>query len=117
MIPENNCLFCHIAEKKVPSQILYEDGELVAFKDTHPKAPVHLLIIPKKHLEDHLQLNEQDSGWVGRAHLLANRLAKDQSIDAEGFRLVINCREKAGQTVNHLHMHVLGGRSFSWPPG
>lgn len=117
MIPEKHCLFCRIANKEVASAILYEDADLVAFKDINPKAPVHLLIIPKKHLDDHLQLHEEDSVWLGQAHLLANRLARDLRIDGDGFRLVVNCREGAGQTVDHLHMHLLGGRAFSWPPG
>ena len=89
----------------------------MAIEDVNPQAPVHLLIIPKKHLEDHLGLSEADSAWMARAHLLANRLAKERKIDEEGFRLVINCRQRGGQTVNHLHMHVMGGRDFHWPPG
>jgi histidine triad (HIT) family protein len=116
MIPQKTCLFCRIAKKEIASTILYEDEDLVAFKDVSPKAPVHFLIIPKEHLEDHLQLHEKDSGWIGRTHLLANQLAKDLRID-DGFRLVVNCRQRAGQSVDHLHMHVMGGRDFSWPPG
>ena len=111
-----NCIFCGIAGKRLAANLIYEDGELVAFKDISPKAPVHFLIVPRKHIDDHLALDETDCGWLGRAHLVANQLAKELGIE-DGFRVVLNCREKAGQTVGHLHMHVMGGRNFTWPPG
>lgn len=97
--------------------MIHEDDELVAFKDINPQAPVHFLIVPKKHFNDHFNLEEKDSALIGRAHLLANKLAKEMNLGNDGFRLVINCKERAGQTVNHLHVHVLGGRDFHWPPG
>jgi len=111
-----SCLFCRIVKKEIPSAIVYEDAEWVAFKDIHPQAPVHVLIVPKKHFDDHLALKDEDRNWIGGWHALASRLAKDLKIE-DGFRLVVNCKERAGQTVNHLHMHLMGGRDFSWPPG
>jgi histidine triad (HIT) family protein len=113
---QDSCIFCGISKKEIPSTMLYEDHDLVAFRDIHPKAPVHFLVVPKKHVEDHLSLDKEDCHWIGKAHLVANQLAKDLNI-ADGFRIVINCKEKAGQTVEHFHMHVMGGRIFSWPPG
>lgn len=111
------CLFCRIVNKEVPSAIVYEDKEFVAFKDAFPKAPIHVLIVPRNHLEQHLALKESDVQWLGKIHLLANRLAREEKVDQEGFRLIINCGQNGGQTVNHLHMHLMGGRNFTWPPG
>ncbi|MCL4513490.1 MAG: histidine triad nucleotide-binding protein [Candidatus Eremiobacteraeota bacterium] len=116
MTDGNSCVFCKIAKKEIQSDILYEDAELAAFRDVNPKAPVHVLVVPKKHLSDHYALEEKDARWVGNAHLLVNRLAKDLEIE-DGFRVVINCGEKAGQTVPHFHIHLMGGRDFHWPPG
>lgn len=113
----DNCLFCKIANKELNSQIVYEDDLAVAFKDIHPKAPTHILVVPKKHLPTHLDLTEEDNTLIGHVHLVINKIAKESGLDQDGFRVVINCKEPAGQTVFHLHFHLMGGRIFNWPPG
>jgi histidine triad (HIT) family protein len=116
MASVSTCVFCKIAQKEVQSDVLYEDTDLVAFRDVNPKAPVHILVVPKEHLSDHCALKEKDARWLGNAHILVNHLVKELQIE-DGFRLVINCGEKAGQTVPHFHIHLMGGRDFRWPPG
>jgi histidine triad (HIT) family protein len=113
----SECLFCRIVEEKIKGQIVYRDDSIVAFKDINPKAPVHILIIPVKHISTLLDLQEEDKKLVGEIFSVANRLAKDQGISKDGFRVVANCGPAAGQTVFHIHFHLLGGRSLSWPPG
>jgi histidine triad (HIT) family protein len=109
-----SCIFCDIISKKLKAQIIYEDDEFLAFEDTHPQAPVHFLVIPKAHIETILVANEQT---LGRLLTIAAQEAKNKGLEADGFRTVINCNRHGGQTVYHLHVHVLGGRWFSWPPG
>ena len=106
-----DCIFCQIVDGKIPSEILYQDGEVVAFRDINPLAPVHLLIIPKSHIPSLAHINES----TNIAHMVdvANKLAKEQDILEAGYRLVINCGRDAGQVVPHLHMHLLGGRRLS----
>ena len=113
----SDCLFCKIAAKEIPAQVAFEDAELLAFHDIRPMAPVHLQIIPKKHIARVSDLTEQTSGVVGRLVLAANRLAAEMGVAQPGYRLVINCNPAAGQSVYHLHLHLLGGRPMSWPPG
>jgi histidine triad (HIT) family protein len=109
-------IFLKIANKQIPAKIIYEDDQCVAFHDINAQAPVHVLIIPRKEIATHDQINAADEPLLGHLHVVAKKLA-DQLKLQDGYRLVINCREGAGQTVPHLHMHLLGGRDFRWPPG
>jgi histidine triad (HIT) family protein len=113
----SDCLFCGIVEGKIKGEIVYRDNSIVAFKDINPKAPVHILIVPTKHITTLLDLQEEDKEIVGEIFAVANRLAEQQGISKSGFRVVANCGAGAGQTVFHIHFHLLGGRSLSWPPG
>lgn len=110
-------IFSKIINKEIPSDIVYEDEAVLAFKDINPKAPVHILIIPKKPLVDIGDLKEEDQELVGRCLLVAGQIARDFGIAEGGYRVVTNKGANAGQTVFHLHFHLLGGRDFSWPPG
>jgi histidine triad (HIT) family protein len=113
----SGCIFCRIASHQAAARILFEDGECLAFEDLHPKAPVHVLVIPKKHIAG---LNADLGGeepLLGRLLAAAARVAKEKGIDATGFRTVINTNAEAGQTIFHLHLHVMGGRAMKWPPG
>ncbi len=112
-----DCVFCKIAEKKLPSKLVYEDEFAVAFEDLNPQAPVHVLVIPRKHIPTSLDLKEEDNAIVGRLFQVANRIARQKGIAERGFRIVMNCNAEAGQTVFHLHIHLLGGRAMHWPPG
>jgi histidine triad (HIT) family protein len=109
-------LFLKIVERKIPADIVYEDDRSLAFRDINPQAPVHVLIIPKKVIPTHADLTDADKELVGHLHLVATQLAKQFGLDV-GYRLVLNCKEGAGQTVPHLHLHLLGGRPMRWPPG
>lgn len=111
------CIFCRIAKKKLPSKILFEDELSIAFEDINPQAPVHVLIIPKKHISTVLELKKEDRELVGHLFLVANIVAAEKGIAERGFRLVLNCNREAGQTVFHIHLHLLGGRPMHWPPG
>ncbi len=111
------CIFCRIAEKRSSARIVYEDEHALAFEDINPQAPVHLLIIPRRHISTNLELTEEDNRLVGHLLQVANRVAAEKGIAGRGFRLVINCNPEAGQTVYHLHLHLLGGRTMHWPPG
>ncbi|HEV3256772.1 MAG TPA: histidine triad nucleotide-binding protein [Gemmataceae bacterium] len=114
MLQDN--LFQKIIDRQIPADIVYEDDRSLAFRDVRPQAPVHVLIIPKKVIPTHADVGESDRDLLGHLHLVAARLAKELRLDA-GYRLVVNCKEQAGQTVPHLHMHLLGGRAMGWPPG
>ncbi|MFO0864132.1 MAG: histidine triad nucleotide-binding protein [Gemmataceae bacterium] len=114
MLSDN--IFLKILDKTIPAKIAYEDDQVVAFHDVNPQAPTHVLIIPRKVIPTHADLTESDRAIVGHLHWVATKLAKDLGLD-DGYRLVLNCKEKGGQTVPHLHMHLLGGRYFAWPPG
>ncbi len=114
MLQDN--IFQKIIDKQIPAKIIHEDDRCLAFHDVNPQAPVHVLIIPRKVIPTHGDLQAEDRDLLGHLHLVAAKLARELKIE-EGYRLVINCKEKAGQTVPHLHLHLLGGRSFSWPPG
>jgi histidine triad (HIT) family protein len=109
-------IFQKIIERKIPADIVYEDDRCLAFRDVNPQAPVHVLIIPKKVIPTHADLTDADKELVGHLHLVAAKLAEQLGI-ADGYRLVLNCKEGAGQTVPHLHLHLLGGRPMRWPPG
>ena len=108
-----DCIFCQIASGKIPSDTVYQDQEIVAFRDINPKAPVHILIIPKKHIASLDQLSQSDTALVGRMVAVASRLAKGEGVAEKGYRLAINCGKEGGQLVPHLHMHLLGGRQLS----
>ncbi len=112
-----NCIFCKIIEKKIPSRIVYEDELATAFEDANPQAPVHTLIVPRKHIHDIHSMTEADKDLVGHLFLVAKKIAGDKGLDAKGYRMVINNGAGAGQSVFHIHLHLLSGRRFSWPPG
>ncbi|MBN1354138.1 MAG: histidine triad nucleotide-binding protein [Candidatus Omnitrophica bacterium] len=113
----NDCLFCNIIDGKIGAKIVYSDKNILAFEDIKPQAPVHLLIITKKHIERVSEARKDDAILMGELCLVAAKLAREKGIESSGYRLVINCNKDAGQIVFHLHMHLLGGRSFNWPPG
>jgi len=108
-----NCIFCQIVAGKIPSEILYQDEKVIAFRDINPQAPIHLVIIPKRHIPSLTHLSEEDSPLIGHMVNAANQLAKKEGIAESGYRLVINCGKQGGQLVPHLHMHLLGGRRLS----
>ena len=113
----SDCIFCKIVAKEIPAKMVYEDDQTIALQDIHPQAPVHLQIIPKQHIARVSELTAQTVPLVGELVLVANRLAKELGILEPGYRLVINCNPGAGQSVYHLHLHLLGGRPMRWPPG
>jgi len=116
MKEERNCIFCDIVKRKVPAKIVYEEDKIIAFEDINPQAPVHILLIPKKHISSANEIASDDVSLIGRIFFVAKKIAKDKNI-TDGFRIVVNSGEKAGQTIYHLHFHLLGGRKFRWPPG
>ncbi len=114
---DNNCLFCKIAKKEIPAKIVFENDSVIAFEDLKPQAPVHVLIIPKTHIAKTSDLNKQDTLLAGELILTAKILADQKGIDRSGYRIALNSGQDAGQEVPHLHLHLLGGRKFGWPPG
>lgn len=110
-------IFSKIINKEIPAEIIYEDDELLAFNDINPQAPVHILIIPKKEIKTLNDIQIEDKDILGKMILLARDLAKKYNIDESGYRTVFNCNDDGGQTVFHIHLHLIGGRSLSWPPG
>ena len=111
------CLFCRVIDRKSPAKIVYEDERTVAIQDIHPQAPVHLLVLPRKHLASLGEAVAEDETLLGHLFLVAAQLARERGLDSKGYRAVINNGVWAGQSVFHLHVHVLGGRAFHWPPG
>lgn len=111
------CLFCRIVSGEVPSKKVHEDDSVVAFEDINPQAPVHILVIPRQHIPTLNDLAPEHDALVGRLHRVAAQLAKERQIASDGYRVVMNCNAEAGQTVFHIHLHLLGGRSMTWPPG
>jgi histidine triad (HIT) family protein len=111
-----DCLFCKIGEKKIPSKIVYEDPDIFAFEDISPQAPTHILLCPKKHLASLDDATSEDCAVIGKLNLIAAKIAKERNLQA-GYRTVFNNGSGAGQSVFHLHLHLLGGRQFRWPPG
>lgn len=112
-----DCIFCKIVRKEIPSNITYEDEFAIAFEDLNPQAPLHVLIIPRKHISTNLDLTPDDNHLVGHLYQVANSIAIQKGVSEKGFRLVMNCNREAGQTVFHIHLHLLGGRNMGWPPG
>lgn len=113
----DNCPFCRIASGKIASEIVYEDDTVVAFNDVNPKAPVHILVIPREHIATLNDLDDSHIDLVGRLYLAARDIAREQGFADVGYRTVINCNRQAGQSVFHLHLHLLAGRLMGWPPG
>jgi histidine triad (HIT) family protein len=113
----SNCLFCKILAGDIPADIVYESETAIAFRDINPHAPTHVLIIPRKHIATINEIAEEDQALIGSLYSAAREIAAAQGIAEDGFRTVMNCNEGAGQTVFHIHLHLLGGRAFSWPPG
>lgn len=109
-------IFKKIIDGEIKADIVYQDDQCVAFRDIGPQAPTHILIIPRKVIRTHDDITEADAPLLGHLHVVAQKLARDLGLD-DGYRLVINCKERASQSVPHLHMHLLGGRDFTWPPG
>jgi histidine triad (HIT) family protein len=110
-----DCLFCRIAAGEIPAQKLYEDEDAIAFQDIQPQAPVHVVLIPRKHIASLAHLSPGDERLIGHMHVVAKKLAEEKGLD--GFRTVVNTGNDGGQTIHHLHMHLLGGRPMHWPPG
>lgn len=110
-----DCIFCKIISKEVKSSIVYEDDDVIAFKDLNPQAPIHILIVPKKHINSLLEVDTDDIKILGKINYAAKKLAQDMNIS--DFRIVNNCGKKAGQSVFHIHYHFLAGRRMAWPPG
>jgi histidine triad (HIT) family protein len=111
------CLFCRIGRGEVPAEIVHDDELILAFRDINPKAPTHILLIPRRHVASAAELTEEDGDMLGRLFATAAQLARGAGVAERGFRLVTNSGPAAGQSVDHLHFHLLGGRSMSWPPG
>jgi histidine triad (HIT) family protein len=112
----SDCLFCKIVDGEIPAKLVHEDDDVVAFEDIHPQAPVHLLIIPRRHIASLNDATDADAELLGRVMLVARRLARARGV-ATGYRLINNCGASAGQSVFHLHVHLLAGRAMQWPPG
>lgn len=113
----SDCLFCKIAAGEIPSTKVYEDERVYAFLDIDPQAPKHIIVIPKEHISSANEINEDNASVIGHIFAVIAKLAKEQGFDKEGFRVVNNCGENGGQTVGHIHFHVLAGRLLGWPPG
>ena len=113
----NDCIFCKIAAGEIPADIVYDDGEVLAFRDINPEAPVHLLLIPRRHIATLNDLSEADAALVGRLHLAGKQIAAELGVAESGYRTVINCNRDAGQLVFHIHMHLLAGRELGGAPG
>ncbi|MBB3191287.1 histidine triad nucleotide-binding protein [Halomonas cerina] len=112
-----DCLFCKIIDREIPADIVFEDDEVLAFNDINPQAPTHLVIVPKRHIATLNDIEEGDLALVGRLPYTAARLAREKGFAEDGYRVVMNCNEQGGQTVYHIHMHLMGGRRFTWPAG
>lgn len=112
-----DCIFCKIARKEIESTIVYEDDHVLAFEDLNPQTPAHVLVIPKRHVGNHLTLAEEHAALLAKIHIAANEVARAKGVADSGFRIVVNCNPDAGETVPHLHFHVVGGRPLVWPPG
>ncbi|MGD2120318.1 MAG: histidine triad nucleotide-binding protein [Gemmatimonadota bacterium] len=112
-----DCLFCRIAQGEIPADVVRSDPDILAFRDINPQAPTHILIIPRKHIASVTDLESEDTELMGRLFLTARELAEDEGVAEEGYRMVVNAGAGAGQTVFHIHLHLLGGRGMGWPPG
>ena len=117
MPSDNKCLFCRIASGEIPARKVYEDDQFFAFHDINPQAPTHILVIPRRHIPTIDDLDEGEAGMVGMLLIRVTQIARNLHLNSDGYRVVCNCGEAAGQTVFHVHFHLLGGRNFGWPPG
>lgn len=117
MLTMADCLFCKMVSGEIPPDKVYEDDEVLAFRDINPQAPTHILIIPKTHISTTNDLEKEHAPLVGQLFLTAKRIAGQEGLSEPGYRMVLNCNAEAGQTVFHLHLHLLGGRPMTWPPG
>lgn len=113
----DDCLFCKMVRGEIKPDTVYEDEEILAFRDVNPQAPVHILVIPKRHIATTGDLGAEDAALTGRLVLVAARLAEEEGVAESGYRMVFNCNDDGGQSVSHLHLHLLGGRRLGWPPG
>jgi histidine triad (HIT) family protein len=113
----NDCLFCRIAAREIGADVVHDDEEIFAFRDINPKAPIHVLVIPRRHIASAAELGENEGLLLGRMFAVMAQLARDDGIAADGYRIVTNVGANAGQSVEHLHFHLLGGRRLGWPPG
>lgn len=113
----SECVFCKMAEGAIQPDIVYEDEHVLAFRDINPQAPTHVLVIPRRHISTLNEINDHDAELLGRMYLAARIVAERDGVAERGYRTVINCNPEAGQSVYHLHLHVLGGRPMHWPPG
>lgn len=107
-----DCIFCKIIRREIPSNIVYEDDEIIAFKDIQPAAPIHILVIPKKHIESLAKLEKEDEQLIGRIYTVINKVADAQGVKEKGYRVIVNCGEDGGQEVGHLHFHLLAGKKL-----
>lgn len=112
-----DCIFCKIVSGDIPAEKVFENDHVIGFQDLNPQAPTHVLIIPKKHVSTINDLQDEDKALVGEMFMAARQIAADQGLAEKGYRTVMNCNEEAGQTVFHIHLHLLGGRRMQWPPG
>lgn len=113
----DDCIFCRIARGEIPARLVFQDEQVIAFEDINPAAPTHILVVPREHIQSMMGLDAAHEGLAGRLLAAARTLAHERGLESSGFRVVINTGEQAGQTVPHLHLHLLGGRSLGWPPG
>lgn len=116
-MPKTDCLFCKIVKKEIPAKTVFEDNKILAFEDIKPQAPVHIIIIPKYHIDKISDLKDENIHLIGSLVLAAKNIAKEKKVEGSGYRIVMNCSKDAGQAVFHLHLHLLGGRPMAWPPG
>ncbi len=114
---DNNCLFCKIIKKDIPATVVYEDNKVLGFDDIDPQAPVHCIFVPKQHIPTFNDITSDDISLVGSMLDAARKVAEEKGLSENGYRIVANCNKDAGQEVFHIHLHLLGGRKFSWPPG
>ena len=113
----SDCIFCKIVDGDIPAEIVYQNDDVLAFRDLNAQAPLHVLIIPKKHIATINELEDKDANTVGQLYLAAKAIAQQEGVAEDGYRVVMNCNSLAGQTVYHIHLHMLAGRAMSWPPG
>lgn len=113
----DDCLFCKILEGEIPAEVIYESETALAFRDINPKAPLHVLVIPRKHIATINDIEKDDEAIIGSLYTAAREIAAKEGMADEGYRAVMNCNESAGQSVFHIHLHLLGGRQLAWPPG
>jgi len=113
----DDCIFCKIVSGDITADIVYQDDDVLAFRDLGPQAPVHVLVIPKRHISTINDLQPEDAALIGKMYLAAKQVAKQEGMDESGYRCVMNCNDEGGQTVHHIHLHVLGKRQMTWPPG